>query len=83
MGIADTNQDGNTNHGDTVQLSGFSGELSQTLQADASSRARRVSQIAAAVECGTYQVDAKAVGRAIINDALAGGVDADRDGDVG
>ena len=55
---------------DRVELSGFSGKVSQTLQADATSRAQRVSQIASAVRSGNYKVDSMAVSKAIINQAI-------------
>lgn len=66
--------------GDSVELSGLSGRVSASLQADSASRAQKVNQVAAAVQSGTYQVDAKAVSKAIVNQALTGG-DADHDGD--
>jgi flagellar biosynthesis anti-sigma factor FlgM len=66
--------------GDSVQLSGFSGKVSQSLQTDASARAQKVAQVAAAVKSGTYKVDAQAVSRAIVDHAIAGGVDKDGDG---
>ena len=65
--------------GDSVQLSGFSGKVSQSLQTAAADRAQRVSQIAAAVQSGTYKVDSKAVSKAIVDHAI--GVDKDGDGD--
>jgi flagellar biosynthesis anti-sigma factor FlgM len=65
---------------DSIELSGLSGRVSQTLQADSASRAEKVNQIAAAVQSGTYQVDAKAVSKAIVDHALSGR-DADGDGD--
>ncbi len=66
--------------GDSVELSGLSGRVSATLQADSASRAEKVSQVAAAVQSGTYHVDAKAVSKSIVDHALASG-DADHDGD--
>jgi flagellar biosynthesis anti-sigma factor FlgM len=58
---------------DRVELSSFTGRMSQTMQADAASRAQRVSQIAAAVRSGTYKVDSMAVSKAIIDQAVASG----------
>ena len=78
-----SNQSGSgqvSSSGDSVQLSGFSGKVAQTLQSDASARAQKVSQIAAAVQSGTYKVDAKAVSHAIVNQAISGG-GSDKDGD--
>ncbi|MEI9973621.1 MAG: flagellar biosynthesis anti-sigma factor FlgM [Ignavibacteriota bacterium] len=56
---------------DSVQISGFAGQLSKTLQAGSSSRAQRVSEIAQAVRGGTYQVDGSAVSRAMVESTLA------------
>jgi len=57
---------------DRVELSGFSGRVSQTLQTDASSRAQRVAQLSALVRSGKYQVDSKAVSKAIVDQAISG-----------
>ena len=65
--------------GDSVQLSGFSGKVAQSLQSDASARAEKVEQITTAVQSGTYKVDAKAVSHAIVRQAL-GETDGDGDG---
>jgi flagellar biosynthesis anti-sigma factor FlgM len=56
---------------DRVELSGFTGRVSESLQSDAASRAQRVSQLTAAVRSGTYKVDSLAVSRALIDQAIA------------
>jgi len=56
---------------DSVQISGFAGQLSKTLQAGSSNRSQRVSEIAQAVRSGTYQVDGAAVSRAMVDQALS------------
>ena len=56
---------------DSVQLSGFAGQLSKSLQAGSSNRSQRVSEIAQAVRSGTYQVDGAAVSRAMIDQAIS------------
>jgi len=58
---------------DSVQLSSLSGRISQSLETDSASRAHRVSQIAAAVQAGTYKVDASAVSRAIVDQSIVPG----------
>lgn len=64
--------------GDNVQLSGISDKVAQTLRNDASVQAEKINQITAAVQSGTYQVNAKAVSHALVKQALSG---ADPDGD--
>lgn len=59
--------------GDSVQLSSLSGRISQTLEADSASRAQRISQLAAAVQSGTYQVDAQSVSSAIVDQSIVPG----------
>jgi flagellar biosynthesis anti-sigma factor FlgM len=59
--------------GDSVQLSEFSGLVSNSMETQAATRAQKVSQIAAAVQSGTYKVDAQAVSRAIVDHAISGG----------
>lgn len=56
---------------DSVELSGFAGQLSKTLQANSSSRAQHVSQLAESVRSGTYKVDAGAVSRAMVEHSLS------------
>jgi flagellar biosynthesis anti-sigma factor FlgM len=58
---------------DSVQLSGFAGQLSKSLQAGSSNRSQRVSEIAQAVRSGTYQVDGAAVSRAMVDQAISMG----------
>ena len=59
--------------GDSVQLSGLSGRVSEGLETQAATRAQRVNRIAAAVQSGTYKVDSKAISRALIDQAISGG----------
>lgn len=66
---------------DTVELSGITGQVSETLASDASSRADKVNQIAAAVQSGSYQIDSQAISQSLIQHALGGsGMDGDGDG---
>ena len=58
---------------DTVQLSGFTDRLAQTMQEAAASRAQRVTQLTAAVRSGSYQADAKAVSHDLVSQAIASG----------
>lgn len=62
---------GSTSQTDGLQLSNFAGTLSQVLQSDSSSRSQRVAQLAAAVQSGTYQVNAQAVSKAIVDHAVS------------
>jgi negative regulator of flagellin synthesis FlgM len=57
--------------GDRVELSSFSGRISESLLAASASRAQRVAELKAAVESGSYQPDPMAVGRSIIDHSLA------------
>lgn len=61
--------------GDRVDLSGLAGLLSQTFHADSENRAARVSQLELEIRSGRYHVDAMAVSRAMIDDAIALGGD--------
>lgn len=61
---------------DGLQLSRFAGTLSQVMQSDSATRSQRVSQLAAAVKSGTYQVDSAAVSRALVNHAISTGQNA-------
>jgi flagellar biosynthesis anti-sigma factor FlgM len=56
---------------DGLQLSKFTGSLSQILQSDSANRSQRVAQLAAAVKAGTYRVDPMAVSRAIVEHAIS------------
>ena len=58
---------------DSVSLSKLVSKVSQSFQADSSSRSLRVSQIAEAVQSGTYQVDSLAVSRSLIDQAISSG----------
>jgi anti-sigma28 factor (negative regulator of flagellin synthesis) len=67
---------GGTSSGeDQVQIS----SLSSTLSAHGSDRAARVAQLAAAYQSGSYQVNATAVSKAMVNHALqAGGAEGEQ-----
>lgn len=56
---------------DHTELSGLADRLTELLQGDSVSRAQRIAQLKEAVANGTYQVDAAAVSRAIVNEALS------------
>jgi flagellar biosynthesis anti-sigma factor FlgM len=55
---------------DRAELSGVAGRLSEILHADAAGRAERVRQLKETVASGTYQVDAAAVSRALVDEAI-------------
>ena len=56
---------------DSVELSGFTGRLSQAMEAAAASRAQRIVELTGAVRSGSYQVDAKTISHAMVNDAIS------------
>jgi flagellar biosynthesis anti-sigma factor FlgM len=56
---------------DSADLSGLAGKISQAVSKDSASRAAQVEQLRAQVASGTYQVDAAATSRGIVNDSLA------------
>ena len=56
---------------DRAELSGVADRLSALLQADSSSRAERIRQLTEAVANGTYHVDAAALSRALVNQAIS------------
>lgn len=58
---------------DSAQLSGFADRLSRTMQDAALSRAQRVAELTETVRSGSYQVDAKAVSHAMVNQAISSG----------
>ena len=58
---------------DGLQLSRFAGTLSQVMQSDSTSRSQTVAQLAAAVRSGSYQVDAAALSRALVDHAISSG----------
>ena len=58
---------------DGIQISQFAGKLSKVLESDSASRSQRVDRLAAAVQSGTYKVDAHAVSRAIVDHAISSG----------
>jgi hypothetical protein len=59
--------------GDDLQLSGFASRLRGGVSADAASRADRVSQVANAVDTGTFQIDNASVSTSIVSEALRSG----------
>jgi len=61
-----------TSQSDGVQISNFAGTLSQVLQSDSTDRSQRITQLASAVQSGSYQVDPMAVSRAMIDHAISG-----------
>ncbi len=58
---------------DSVELSSFTGRLSQTMQDATVSRTQRINELSAAVRSGSYQVDATAVSHAMVNQAISSG----------
>jgi flagellar biosynthesis anti-sigma factor FlgM len=57
--------------GDQVRLSGLSGKITDAMSTDAANRAARVAELTSAVRGGTYQINTKAISRAMISDSLA------------
>ena len=57
---------------DSAELSGLAGKISQAVSKDSANRAALVDQLRAQVARGTFQVDAAATSRGIVNDSLAG-----------
>lgn len=55
--------------GDQVQLSNLSASI-RAHNAESPDRTAHVARVAAAVQSGTYRVDAAAVSRGVINDAI-------------
>jgi hypothetical protein len=73
-----TNADGRIGRGgdnDRVEFSGALGQLSRAVSAFQSGRARRVQALAAQYQSGTYRSDSAVISRAMISDALGGGVE--------
>jgi flagellar biosynthesis anti-sigma factor FlgM len=58
---------------DRVELSDSTGSLAQALKADARQREARVQGLAAAWATGSYQVDARAVSKAIVTEMRTSG----------
>jgi flagellar biosynthesis anti-sigma factor FlgM len=58
---------------DHAELSSVADRLTGMLQTDSAARAGRVRQLKEAVASGTYEVDAPAVSRALVNEALSAG----------
>jgi flagellar biosynthesis anti-sigma factor FlgM len=56
---------------DSADLSGLAGKISQAASKDSASRAAQVEQLRAQVANGTFQVDAAATSRGVVNDALS------------
>jgi len=58
---------------DQVQLSDLTGKLSGLLGAENPERAARLERLAAEVQSGGYRVDALAISRRLVDEALRGG----------
>jgi anti-sigma28 factor (negative regulator of flagellin synthesis) len=56
---------------DSADLSGLAGKISEAVSKDSTNRATVVEQLRSEVANGTYQVDAAATSRGIVNDSLA------------
>ena len=56
---------------DSANLSGLAGKISEAVSKDSTNRATVVEQLRLQVANGTYQVDAAATSRGIVNDSLA------------
>ena len=56
---------------DSAGLSGLAGKISEALNKSSANRATVVEQLRSQVASGTYQVDAAATSRGIVNDSLA------------
>lgn len=59
--------------GDQVELSGLAGRLSEVMRVESEDRAARLQRLSMAVAAGTYQPAASAIGRGIVEEALAAG----------
>lgn len=55
---------------DRVELSSFTGRLSEALAATSAGRAQRVAELKAAVQSGSYQTDPAAISSAIVDHSL-------------
>ena len=55
---------------DSADLSGLAGKISEAVSKDSTNRATVVEQLRSEVANGTYQVDAAATSRGIVNDSL-------------
>jgi hypothetical protein len=56
---------------DSAELSGLAGKISQAVSKDSANRAALVDQLRVQVAGGTFQADAAATSRGIVNDSLA------------
>jgi flagellar biosynthesis anti-sigma factor FlgM len=56
---------------DSAELSGLAGKISQAVSKDSANRSALVEQLRAQVASGTFQVDAAATSRGIVNESLA------------
>ena len=59
-----------TGAGDNLQLSGFAARLNSGLEADTSTRAANVSNIANSINAGKFQIDTAAVSRSLVAEGL-------------
>jgi hypothetical protein len=57
--------------GDSADLSGLAGKISRAVSSDSSGRTAVVNQLRSEVANGTYQADAAATSRGIVNESLA------------
>jgi flagellar biosynthesis anti-sigma factor FlgM len=62
---------GTAERGDEVRLSGLAGRIAGAMDADASQRASRVAELTATVQSGRYEVNARAVASAMLDESLA------------
>jgi hypothetical protein len=62
---------GQTAEGDRVEFSSALSRLSSTISRFTQDRAQRVSQLAASYTAGTCRPDPRAIGRAMVSEALA------------
>jgi flagellar biosynthesis anti-sigma factor FlgM len=62
-----------SSEGDQAEFSGFLSQLSRNLQTDSAGRAQRVSQLAAAVQSGSYKVDSAALSKTLVDQAISAG----------
>jgi anti-sigma28 factor (negative regulator of flagellin synthesis) len=70
---AKANQTGQGGGGDQVQLSGMAFRLVNVLEADAPARASRLASLAAQIRSGSYNPDASAVSRSLVEESMAQG----------
>jgi anti-sigma28 factor (negative regulator of flagellin synthesis) len=62
-----------TGSGDDLRLSGFAARLNSQAAVEASNRAQHVTQIATAVNTGSFRIDNAATSHSIVSEGLQGG----------